>query len=713
MDRKITFNHYQALVVDDEQLARAVAKRTLSKMGFDVIEADDGTTALELLRTKNPDIILLDFEMETMHGLQACKAIRNGPSTCNTPIIMMTSHDDAQSIDNAFLAGATDFVAKPVNWTLLKHKIRQVMRGQELVFELSNAERISNIGNWRKPLDESASKFSIGMRALLGLEKSDATDIAEFIHPKDRSLFKHTLSQLKLGETSFLKHRMVGKNQKEIIVEHRIWSRTDYKNEPMGILGTVQDITEKEKVNRRIHQLAYHDELTKLCNRTAVIERLTHLTNRCAETKSTFCFLHIDIDNFKRINDSLGPKTGDILLIAIARRINKIVVQLGRNIPDVYTTTENLHDQSNLNLLARLGADAFAVLLPNSDDESARSVSEELVEELGKPYDIGKRQLTISVSIGVATYPAHGTSAAQLNQNADTAMHSVKRLGKNGFQFYDHSLSDIVQRKMRLEEHLRLALQNEEFSLCYQPQIDITDLQVAGAEALLRWKSAELGQISPADFIPLAEEIGLIVPIGNWVLKTACEQLAQWERNGISLPRLAVNISIRQFNQDNFVDLVSKTITASGVSPSRLELEITESLLAVDVSKAIEKLNALKEFGVDISVDDFGTGYSSLSYLKKFPIDRLKIDQSFVRDIDHDTADIAITKSIIGLARGLSLSVIAEGVETKEHLEKLTELGCDEAQGYLIGKPIPHDEFVEWLKQYENLPKTNDIRKIA
>lgn len=714
MSQTPLFNNQLALVVDDELVARTVAKRTLVQLGFDVTEADDGVGALEQLQNQTPDIILLDVEMETINGIETCRRARSISRFANTPIIMMTAHEDAESIDQAFNAGATDFITKPVNWTLLKHKITYVMRNQEVLLELSNAERIAGIGSWRQLCNSTHASLSTGLKQLLGVADDELINIMDFVHSADRDHFQDSLFELRNNKTMSLKHRMIDKHNNTLIVEHRAQALSCYNGESKGVLATVRDITEKEKANARVHHLAYHDALTTLFNRTATMERLEYLCNSADNKHASFALLHVDIDNFKRINDSLGPAVGDLLLNATAQKITTTLNKLGYPQPTSYETPENLTETSNLNMVARLGADAFAVLLV--DDWSRKKILDignSLVAELGCQYSIDVRQLTISTSIGVAVYPDHGNTAAEINQSADTALHSVKLLSKNDIKLYDVKLSDVVQRKMQLEEHLRLALKNNEFTLNYQPQIDIADLQVVGAEALLRWTSAELGSVSPIDFIPLAEEIGLIVPIGNWVLKTACEQLAQWNDAGINLPRLAVNISVRQFNQDDFVSVVSQTLEDSGVDPTQLELEITESLLAVNVASAIEKLESLKQLGVEISVDDFGTGYSSLSYLKKFPIDRLKIDKSFVRDLDHDNADLAITESIIGLARGLSLSVIAEGVETNEHLAKLTELGCDEAQGYLIGKPIPHNEFVEWLQNYKKLLKTNGLTKVA
>jgi len=713
-NQESTFNNHLALVVDDDIVARTVAIKTMSQLGFEVISADDGETALEQLADHNPDIILLDVEMERMNGIEACKQVRKIASFGNTPIIMMTSLDDAESIDSAFQAGATDFAMKPVNWALLHHKIKYVMRGQEVLFELTNAEKISRMGNWRQSVNGGDIEISKGLRMLLGLEMDNPAELLSYVHPADRKRVTQELDQLSGNENMSLTHRMITTKDQEIIVQHRAQSLTCFNGESKGLLGTIQDITEKETNSQRVQQLAFFDPVTQLFNRTAIIDRLDALTQGNNSSPQSFALLHVDIDNFKRINDSLGPVVGDKLLCSVAHRLSDILNNMGYTMPQQFFSAEEINERSNLNMLARLSADEFAIILIDDWSEvSIDEISRTLVAKLGDQFQFDIRALTVSASIGIAVFPKHGTTTEALSQNADTAMHSVKLLSKNDYKVYDTILSDAAQQKMQLEEHLRLAQDNNEFTLFYQPQIEISSLKVVGAEALLRWNSAKLGPVSPAEFIPLAEEIGLIVPIGNWVLKTACQQLSSWNRDNISLRRVAINISIRQFAQDDFVSQVSSTIDSSGINPSDLELEITESLLAVDFVTAKNKLEELKALGVEISVDDFGTGYSSLSYLKKFPIDRLKIDQSFVRDIDHDISDVAITKSIIGLARGLSLSVIAEGVETNEHLAKLTELGCDEAQGYLIAKPIPAEQFVVWLQNYDDLLESNGMSRVA
>ncbi len=709
-----SFKNHLALIVDDDQTSRSIAKRVITQLGFDVISADDGVSALELLQSNTPDIILLDVDMDCMNGIEACKNIREMPALASTPIIMMTSLDDADSIDDAFQAGATDFSIKPVNWTLLGHKIKYVMRNQEVLIELSNAEKISCIGNWRQPADSDTVSISNGLSILLGLENDQPIDVLKFVHHADRDFVQQKLSQLSSTEYASFNHRMITENKQEILVHHRAQALISYNGEFKGIFGSIQDITEKEKIDQKVRQLAYYDKLTNLANRTALIERLELLTQRSKVTQQRFALVHINIDKFRRINDSLGQATGDKLLTLLAKRLFSFLDAKGHTMPKQFLATEDVNEHSNLNMLARLGADEFAMVLVHDwDAKSIAEFSEYLLSQFGLHYQVDGRQLTISASIGIALYPEHGFNSQELSQNAEKAIHSVKLSGRNNFNVYDDRLSDAAQRKMLIEEHLRQALTNNELRLHYQPQIDLTTKQLCGVEALLRWNSVRLGAVRPIEFIPLAEEIGIIVPIGNWVLESACAQLAAWNKEKVNVKRMAINISIRQFNQDDFVEQVVSIVNQSGVNPTHLELELTESILAEDVPVALKKLEGLKALGVDISIDDFGTGYSSLSYLKKFPIDRLKIDQSFVRDIYTDKKDIAINKSIIGLANGLSLGVIAEGVETEEQLSTLVELGCDEAQGYLFSEPVADYQLVAWLREYDKNRCSHPAEKAA
>lgn len=707
-------NGQLALVVDDEDTARMVASRALTRDGFEVSEASDGETALELLKELSPSVILLDVEMDRMNGFTACEKIRKIARFANTPIIMLTSHDDAESIDRAYRAGATDFASKPINWTLLRHRLLYVMRGAEIVSELASAQRIARMGSWRWMIGEGITRWSVGLRQVTGISMPSDDNLLGIVHPDDRIHLEQGLKRARAKESMVLTHRILRPDGNCRVVEHRAEPLVSHKGNVIGLLGTVHDVTEKEATLERINQLAFRDEVTALPNRRAFRQQLNLAIEHAQRNQQLLAVLFLDIDDFKLVNDSLGHSAGDLLLHAIGKRLQAAVQK-----SDVSTLMVDAPGKAPIKHAvgvpaARLGGDEFAVLLTGiKQPADAEDVADQILDVLRKPFSVEGQNLIASPSIGIAVFPHDATDSEGLLRNADTAMYSAKRQGKNSRRCYDSALSEAAQRRMLIETQLRGALQNHELALHYQPQICVASSVVVGVEALLRWHSKELGQVGPAEFIPVAEETDLILPIGEWILRTACNQFMQWRTAAIGVPRIAVNISMRQFNQFDFVELVASILGDTGMQCASLELEITESMLAEDVHSAIEKLKKLKALGIALSIDDFGTGYSSLSYLKKFPIDRLKIDQSFIKDIDHDASDVAITKSIIGMARGLSLGVVAEGVESVEHLYTLMELGCDEAQGYLLTRPLAANAFVEWLDDYEARQFPGPVRKSA
>lgn len=690
-----------ALVVDDDETIRMVARRSLDQIGFTVVEADDGDVALKLLDTVRPDVILMDVEMERIGGFEACAKIRKHRDHRNTPIIMLTVHEDAQSIDRAFNAGATDFATKPVNWALLRHRLRYVMRGAELVSELATAQRVANIGSWRWTFDDGFTQWSDGLRRLLQVGQSANMDFANVVHPEDMDRLNDGLEKAMAKQPMDLIHRIVQPDESVRVVQHRAEPSVDHSGQIVGLIGTLQDVTEREESAVRIQQLAYWDPVTELPNRTAFRERLDQAIAIAGRHNRALAVLYLDIDDFKRVNDSLGHSIGDSLLRAVGERLQQALRDSDSVVLFESVASNSTSDIAPCDEAARLGGDEFGILLTEVVNiHAAIDVARRILELFEAPLTLKGHELIVSPSIGVAAFPKDGEDSESLLRNADTAMYEAKRRGKNGLQCYDTNLSEIAQRRLEMETHLRGAMENGELELHYQPQTAADTGSVVGVEALLRWNSSVLGRIGPMEFISIAEETGLIIPVGEWVLRTACQQLSDWCLAGVEVPRIAVNFSMRQFNQSDFVDRIANILAQTGLDPSRLEVEITESVLAVDARGAVEKLQQLKLIGVGLSIDDFGTGYSSLSYLKQFPINRLKIDKSFIRDIVSDSNDMAITKSIIGLARGLALDVVAEGVETREQLRILQRLGCDEIQGYLLSEPVPASELVVWLNQH-------------
>ncbi|MGN7457255.1 EAL domain-containing protein [Paenibacillus pasadenensis] len=438
----------------------------------------------------------------------------------------------------------------------------------------------------------------------------------------------------------------------------------------------IRDITERKKAEHKINQMVYLDPLTGLPNRHLLNDRLKEALDQADESGLMIGIMFLDLDRFKYINDTLGHTMGDLLLVEVSIRLRECV--------------------DRQDTVSRQGGDEFIVLLPGTSYEDMTRKAQRILMTFSQAILVGNQEMYVTPSIGLSLYPADGNNRDTLIKNADTAMYRVKEQGKNNFQFYTPEMNEVVSRRMNLEIGLRKGIQKNEFTVHYQPQVDIKAGAVVGVEALIRWQHPKLGLISPAEFIPLAEETGLIIPIGEWVLREACRQNKEWQDEGLPPLRIAVNISSRQFQQSGFAEVVSRALKETGLEPKYLELELTESIVQ-NSAHAISIMHKLKEMGIFLSIDDFGTGYSSLSYLKLFPIDSLKIDQSFTRNLMQDSKDEALVHTIINMAHNLGLKVIAEGVETGEQLQYLLLRHCHEAQGYYFSKPVPPARISELL----------------
>ncbi|WP_317205356.1 EAL domain-containing protein [Janthinobacterium sp.] len=447
-----------------------------------------------------------------------------------------------------------------------------------------------------------------------------------------------------------------------------------------GYRGTGAEITERKLAEQRIQHIAHHDVLTGLPNRALLRERLTQAIAYAERAGEPLWVLLIDLDRFKFVNDSLGHKAGDLLLKTVAARL-----QAGLRESDT---------------VARLSGDEFVAILSQRPDEAlGGEIVQRLMDRVAQPVTLEGKEFLITCSIGVAVHAPGGEAAHQLIERADIAMYSAKKEGRNTFRFYAAAMNEAAQERMRIEGALRNALEREEFVLHYQPQVDLRSGRIVGAEALLRWRHPELGMVAPDRFIALAEETGLIVPIGAWVMRRACAQNKAWQEAGLGPLRIAVNLSARQFGEAGLVDAIGAVLAKTALAPADLELELTESVFMTDAGLAVSQLHALKALGVQLSIDDFGTGYSSFSYLRRFPIDVLKIDRTFIHDIASDAGDAAIVAAIIALAHNLKLRVIAEGVETQAQLDYLRLRGCDEMQGYFFSRPLAAEQFRELLLQ--------------
>ena len=684
-----------ALVVDDDLTTRLIARQSMVQYGFDVVEAADGEAALKALESIDPDVIILDIEMPGINGFETCVSIRQNNRHRNTPVIMLTSHDDESSIERAYSVGATDFSTKPVNWTLLNHRLRYVLRATQGFSDLSAAEHIAGLGSWRWNPKSDTITCSDGLTSLVAIDCHHGSALERLTHlaqKDDRDELKVALKRAAAGEPVHITHRVVAPDNTVRVVHHQARARYGQHGDVVELLGTMHDVTDRHNDAERIRHLAFRDPITDLPNRRAFHNRLEELLSNEELADHRIAVLFLDLDDFKRINDSLGHRSGDILLREIGTRLSETVFgpsnePCGRRREDPF--------------VARLGGDEFIVVVPKIEREGqAAHIASCLIEAFSSPVNVDDAEFLVSTSIGIAIYPQDGTDTETLLKHADVAMYEAKRTGKNHYQFFNDSMNQAALHRLAIESRLRYSMQRKELCVHYQPQLDLDSGRISGVEALLRWTNQEIGNVPPAQFIPIAEESGLIIEIGQWVLHEACTQWVQWHRQGVSVPRLAVNVSAVQFRHGDLVLLVDRILKSTGMPPEHLEIEITESLLMTDVDFASGMLTALKKLGVQLAIDDFGTGYSSLNYLKRFPIDRLKIDGSFVRDIVCDPSDAAITSAVIAMGTSMGLRVIAECVETESQLRVLQRQGCAEIQGYFFSEPLPVTKATKLLSSH-------------
>ncbi len=509
----------------------------------------------------------------------------------------------------------------------------------------------------------------------------------EIIHQDDRARVREEIGRGAASRSRFtVEYRLIERGGKQKWVSEKGLAFYSESGAPVALEGFISDITEIKSYRERLEHQASHDALTGLANRNLLHDRLHQAIAHAERQRLQLAVAFLDLDNFKYLNDSLGHSAGDELLKLVAQRL-KTCVREGDTV-------------------ARLGGDEFVlVLVDQSGAEAVNHVVQRVLETASEPFFMAGREFNTSASLGVSLYPQDGNDAETLLKNADAAMYRAKAQGRNNFCFFTAEINAALHQRIALEHGLRQALDRGELLLDYQPKMELSSGALIGAEALVRWRHPEHGLLSPARFIPVAEDTGLIVPIGAWILRTACSQVQGWRSQGLQLNMLSVNISARQFRSPDLVDQIAETLRASGLPAGCLDLEITESLMMEDVQEFIARLHALKDLGLQLSVDDFGTGYSSLNYLKQFPVDRLKIDRSFVCDIASDPGDAAIVQAVIQLGHVLGLAVTAEGVETDEQLAFLRRHGCDEGQGYYFSKPLGPAEFEHMLRARSALGK--------
>ena len=681
------------LVADDDPVMRLLMIEMLGQVGLDGIEAEDGRQALTCFQSMAPDLILMDVDMPNMDGFSACREIRSLESGASVPIIMVTGGDDIEAVTNAYEVGATDFVSKPINWPILGHRVLYVLRASDAIVRL----RIADAHN-RAVLAAIPDTFFRLSKEGYYLDYEQGHDATAAL-PVDQCVGKHIAEVLPQEIADRLLEQM------HVVLETQQIRSVDYElirfgaiehyearlvaTGPSEVLGLVRDISERKRTEDQIRRLAYCDSLTGIPNRQAFLETLERELHRSKVGNKKFAVLFMDLDAFKRINDTLGHNVGDHLLKIVSERLRETIRP-----SDLVARGDQSHN------LARLGGDEFTILIPDLERvENALNVAHRVKDAMRRPFLIDGHEIFVTASIGISLFPEDGDDCDSLLKYADTAMYHAKNCGKNNAKLYSSSLTMQIMSHVKLEVGLRKALKNDELYLLYQPQIDVRTSEIVGVEALVRWRHPERGIISPTEFIPLAEETGLIVPIGEWVLRTACIQAMQWQKATQRSLRMAVNLSAKQFKDENLTQIVLSALHDTGLDPRYLELELTEGTLMDDARATMSTLDQLRSIGVYLSIDDFGTGYSSMNYLKRFDVRALKIDKSFICGLPQDTENAAITRAIIAMAHGLKMVVVAEGVETDEQLVLLEEYGCDMVQGFYLGHPSPQESITLMLQK--------------
>ena len=698
------------LLVDDDGVARLLTASALAERGFRVIEAASGLAALDLFAAELPDIVVLDALMPELDGFATCERLRKLPGGEHVPVLMLTGLDDETSIARAYEAGATDFFVKTNSqWTLLAERLRYLLRSSRMRKELAasqakltRAQRIARLGSWVWDLSGRWVTLSEECYTIAGLTRQDAGVADWFVW--SRVLEEDRARVVELFREALVTHkpldfecRLVRPSNQVRTVHVEAELEFDDGGRAVAMHGVVQDITERKQAEDQIRQLANFDSLTGLPNRRFFRDQLAGSIERAQASGGSVAILFIDVDRFKQTNDTLGHDVGDQLLREVGKRLNQ-TVRGSDTVARGDTGGARSIIPGPMHSVARLGGDEFIVLLTDIDGpDDVTRVVERLLEAIRQPMHCGAQELFVTASIGVSLFPQHGKEVDTLIRMADIAMYVVKDSGRNGWQIFDDAMNAATAQRWRLETALHRALERNELVLHYQPKVDAETGAIVGAEALMRWqRDGEL--VPPAQFIAVAEESGLIVPITEWAIDEVCRRLVGWSEAGVQPVPVSINISSRHIQRASLIDPVQHALARTGLSADLLELELTETVLMQNIEQALPLLQSLKRLGVSISIDDFGTGYSSLSYLKRLPIDTLKIDRSFVRELESSDDDAAIVTAIIAMGSSLKLRVVAEGVETRFQMRRLHEQGCRLMQGWLFAKAVDGEAFLELLR---------------
>ena len=674
------------LIVDDNpKLRKTIADILLSK-GYAPTAVAKGKEALAIIADSSPAVALIDLKLEDMSGLELLGEIKN--VSPNTECIVITGHASQASAIEAINLGAYSYLQKPYDVEQLLATIHRAVKRQNAQEAILESEE-----RYRYLMELSPEAVSVHREGRFiyvnpagyelygasGPEELIGKPIIDFLHPDCRQVVLERVRRTQEEGMQFspIKEKFLRLDGESIDIEVSTAPIT-FQGKRASLV-VARDITERKQAEQRRRYIATHDSLTDLPNRTLFHDRLNHALGYAKRNNRKVGVLFLDLDGFKAINDAFGHSNGDYVLKIVAKRLDKCVRECDS--------------------IARLSSDEFAVLLygiTRSEDSSL--VAKKLLDTISEPFIIDDREVFITTSIGISIYPNDGKDASTLLQNADTAVYRAKEEGKNIYLSYSKDMAVKAYERFDLASQLRHALEREELFLEYQPQVDLGSDEITSVEALLRWQHPDKGLILPARIIPVADETGLILPIGEWVLRTACAQNLAWQKAGLPPIRMAVNLSGREFKRLNLFGLIKRVLEETGLDPQLLELELTENIIFRDMESSMALLHELKGLGIRLAVDDFGTGYSTLSHLAKFPFDTLKIDQTFAPNITTDPNDAAIVGGIISIASNLGMTVIAEGVETADQIVFYKSHGCDQVQGWFYSHSVSAETIATLLK---------------
>ncbi len=682
------------LVADDDPMIRLLAQQALDSRSFEVIQAENGRDALEVFEMNIPDLVLCDVMMPTIDGFELCASIRTMKQGEHVPVVMLTGLNDGESIKRAFSVGATDFCEKPVNWELLPYKLNYILRASSVFSDLQVSEerysliaRCANDGLWDWDYKNNRVYFSPRWISMLGFTEnaigSDPQEWIARIHPDDKGLLIAELDAHKSGKTSHLEceYRIRNAEGSYRWMMCRSLAVRDEDGIAYRMTGSQTDITDRKQAEEKLVFDAVHDALTALPNRVLFLDRLSHCIELSSRRRNfSFAVLYLDLNRFKVVNDSLGHLLGDQLLVEIGSRI-KHVVRKG-------------------DTLSRLGGDEFAILCEDIEDITvATNLADRIQKILLKPIDLEGQKVVIGCSIGITESSIGYERPEDMLRDADTAMYRAKVRTGSPYEIFDVTMHEKAMNVLQIESDLRLALEAEQFEVHYQPIVEIEEEAVSGFEALVRWNHPKLGFLFPEEFLEVATESRLIVPLGRWVLAQACRQMWLWKEQWEEARdwTISVNLSATELAQPDLVAAMFNIIDDSGLDPNFLKIEITETSLIKNSSHALKTMKALRARGIHLSIDDFGTGYSSFSYLHEYPFDELKIDRTFISELDDRSDKQQIVNAIVSLAHNLGMTVVAEGSASGAIYENLRSASCEYAQGFSIMEPKRASEITETI----------------